>query len=186
MPAIKDIIDQYLFVLQTPEELAAKATSVSARAYGLAQQLHSGSTLLGLSFALQVLQPLETLNRALQGRTTTVAGMLEAVDIVTADLLSKHDPAVFEDLLSSVDRRIDELNLEAVSLPRRRQPPARLTGSAAAFQATSIFEYYMPAFFELIDSTTADRFRFMVVLRRYLYLAASLNQPLRSSIGIQN
>lgn len=152
VPAIQDILDQYENVLLTLEELAGKSISVSARANGLAAQLRDGSTLLGLNMAVLVLRPLETLNRSLQSRNMTIAGMLAAVGIVIDELESLRSEEAFDKLLSSVNKKIREIDLEELRLPRKRRPPARITGAAPPYQPTSILEHYLPQFFDMIDT----------------------------------
>jgi hypothetical protein len=154
VPAIQDIIDQYENVLMTLEELAAKSISVSARANGLATQLRNGSTLLGFNMAVQVLRPLETLNKSLQSRNMTVAGMLEAVAVVIGELENSRSAEAFHILISSVNKMIADIDLEELRLPRQRKPPARLTvtGSAPPYHPSSIVEHYMPQFFMMIDT----------------------------------
>ena len=154
VPAIKDILGQYPTVLQTMDELSAASTAISARAQGLATQLRHGSTLIGLNMALLVLEPLESLNRSLQSRATTVAGMLQAVQLVIESLQSLRCEKVFDDLLDSVNKRVNDLDLDEVTIPRQRRPPARVTGAASAFQASSISQHYAPQFFEAIDTAT--------------------------------
>lgn len=49
-------------------------------------------------------------------------------------------------------KSIDEYDLTELKLPRRRQPPARLTGSAPAHHARNDIEHYRPLYYEYIDS----------------------------------
>lgn len=162
VPAIQDIVNQYESVLTTLDEVSQKSIPVSARANGLAAQLRQGSTLLGLKMSLLVLQPIETLNKSLQARTMTVAGMLQAVNVVLSELQYMRNERVFDNLLSSAQELITELEIEELSVPRRRQLPARLAGGAAAqYVPTSIAEHFQPQFYEAVDmamSGLRDRF----------------------------
>ena len=54
---------------------------------GLHSKLSKSATLLGLQVAVMVLGPLEMLNRTLQSKTETVAGMVECVNLVETELL---------------------------------------------------------------------------------------------------
>lgn len=170
VPAIKDILDHYENVQSTLAELASRPVSIAARANGLAKQLHNGSTLLGLKIALVILQPLELLNKSLQARSMTVAGMLQAVEIVSEELKSFRNQQFFQDLISSVNKTISENHLEALSIPRQRRPPARITGDASSFQPTSISDHYLPQFFEVLDTATtglSERFSDSQGLKAY-------------------
>ena len=59
---------------------------MSTKASGLHSQLSKSATLLGLQVAVTVLGPLEILNRRLQSKTETVAGMMECVQVVADEL----------------------------------------------------------------------------------------------------
>ena len=48
----------------------------------------------------------------------------------------------FSEILTSANVQIAELDLEPLILPRRRRPPARFTGPAEAYMATTVEEYY--------------------------------------------
>lgn len=59
---------------------------MSTKARGLHRLLSKAVTLLGLQMALAVLGPLEMLNRKLQSKAETVAGMMERVQLVSDEL----------------------------------------------------------------------------------------------------
>lgn len=56
-------------------------------------------------------------------------------------------------MFENVNLELEANNLEHISLPRQRRPPARLTGSAAAFVAPSALDHYRAIFFTLLDTT---------------------------------
>ena len=60
--------------------------------------------------------------------------MLEAVRIVTQQLGDLGTDDAFRATMEKVSAMIDEHQLEPISVPRQRRPPARLTGPAAAHQ----------------------------------------------------
>ena len=63
-----------------------------------------------------------------------------------------------------------DTNLKPLNIPLQRQPPARLTGDAAAYQPTSVSQYYMPQYFELVDTATSllkERFSASADLKAY-------------------
>ena len=127
VPAIKNILDQYENILQSLEEMGASSGTVSARANGLASQFRKGTTVLGLHIALKILHPLELLNCSLQSRSMTVAGMMTPVNEVVSHLQSLRCQAEFNTLLECVNGVIRDRDLEPISVPRQRRPPARLT-----------------------------------------------------------
>ena len=55
-------------------------------------------------------------------------------------------------LLECVNGVIRDRDLEPISVPRQRRPPARLTGGADAYEATSVLAHYCPHFYEVIDT----------------------------------
>ena len=156
LSAIQNILDQYFNVLQTVEDIGASSASVMAKANGLTSQLRRGSTVLGLHMALKILNPLEKLNCSLQSRSVTVAGMLLSVEEVINHLQSVRCETEFAALLVTVNVAITVFKLEPITVSRQRRPPARLTGHAESYQATS-----EPHFFEAIDTAVnclKDRF----------------------------
>lgn len=76
--AINDRLSQYNGVLDTLYELAESGSSLAGIANGLYRQIDQAATVLGLRMALGVVGPLENLNRALQTRGGTLAGMIES------------------------------------------------------------------------------------------------------------
>lgn len=118
--------------------MGASSGTVSARANGLASQFRKGTTVLGLHIALKILHPLELLNCSLQSRSMTVAGMMTPVNEVVSHLQSLRCQAEFNTLLECVNGVIRDRDLEPISVPRQRRPPARLTGGADAYEATSV------------------------------------------------
>jgi hypothetical protein len=175
--AIKNILDQYRNVLQTVEEIGASSASVAARANGLASQLRRGSTVLGLHMALKVLNPLEELNCSLQSRSMTVAGMLLGVEEVINHLEGMRCEIEFAALLEPVNVAITAFELEPITVPRQRSPPARFTGDAEAYQATSVSTHHCPHFFEAVDTAVnglKDRFTESSGLQQYSKLESIL------------
>ncbi len=159
--AIRNILEQYAHILQTMEELAVSKQSVAARANGLAIQLRHGSTLLGMHIAIKVLAPLENLNKSLQSRTATVAGMLKAVNDVQTDFEHLRSEVQYNELFTLVKSSITDFDIEDIVLPRPKKPPGRFTGAAPSYQASSASDYYLPQYLEIIDvATTGLKQRF--------------------------
>jgi len=78
--------------------------------------------------------------------------MLQAVDIVKRELNRMRTMEYVTNMLSEVKRTVDELNLDEIVLPRRRQPPVRFCGSAEPHHAQSTEIYYRLKFFKLVDT----------------------------------
>lgn len=102
---------------------------MSTKASGLHSQLSKSATLLGLQVAVTVLGPLEILNRRLQSKTETVAGMMECVQVVADELSLLRCDNKFEEVLERCNLDASRLGLEPLTVPRIRKPPARFTGT---------------------------------------------------------
>jgi len=176
--AISATLDQYALILQTLEEAKSTcSTEVSARASGLLTKFQDPTTLLGLNTAQVVLSALESLNRSLQSARMTVAGMLEAARTVKSQLQEMRQDGKFNELLVKVERQVKELDLEHLSVPRARQPPARFCGLAEAFHAKSVEVHYRIEYFKLLDVAIQqldDRLLDCPGLARYCELEAIL------------
>ena len=136
IPAINATLDQYALILKTLDEAQTSCSpEVSARASGLHARFQDPKTLLSLIMAQAILGPLESLNRALQSTAMTVAGMLEAARTVKKRLIDLRHDDKFTQLLSVVERRIAELHLSPLKVPRERKLPARFSGSGEEFHA---------------------------------------------------
>ena len=151
--AIQALNTQYDPVLDCLEmSLPAAGSNVTARASGLRSQLCKGSTLLALKMAQNVFGLLEMLNRSLHARYQTVSGILTAVDETLSGLRDLRVNAAFDKLLADTEEIVVELDLEALTVPRQRQPPKRYTGDAVPHVAITVSDYYRPLYFELVDT----------------------------------
>ena len=149
-PAIQSVLDRYSVVLESLQE--AKSTDPQSRAAGLLDRFEKGATVLGLMMALRVFSPLEQLNKSLQSSTATIGGMIAAVHVIKRELAAMRTPDTFNELFEEANRNTAKLDLDPITLPRRRQPPRRLTGSAPAYHAQTASEHYRLEFFRLLDS----------------------------------
>jgi hypothetical protein len=154
VPAISAVLDQYDSILLCLDEMSAtpSGTHVAARASGLLAVFSAPATLLCLKMALKILGPLEMLNRSLQSRYQTVAGMCSAVEEMVETLLSFRTEDDFDRILSDTNAVCQTLDLETLKVPRQRKPPTRYTGPATAHVAATVKDYYRPQFFTLIDT----------------------------------
>ena len=98
-----------------------------------------GSMVIILQIALVMLQHLEQFNKALQSRLNTACGMLKAAETVVQGLHNLRNTSHFEEILNKSFCEINKYDLEPLTLPRKRHPPARLLGDASAtFPETAI------------------------------------------------
>jgi len=152
VPAIEAALSQYALIIATLQEAEGTcSTEVATRAAGLHRRFADGSTLMCLAMAVDVLSPLECLNKALQSVSMTVAGMLESAKKVKACLLELRTADHFSGILVDTIRQIEDLQLEELHMPRARRPPKRLTGQAEAYSPQSVEEYYRTEYFKMLD-----------------------------------
>jgi len=131
----------------------------ATRAAGLLETFRKGSTLLALAMALELIQPLETLNTALQGREVTVSGMKKAVASVQAYLQKRRSDSSFETLFEKTSKVRAQLDLDKIAPPRIRRPPKRftgVTGPTEVFVPDSVVQYYKIDYFKLLDTALAQ------------------------------
>jgi hypothetical protein len=102
---------------------------------------------------LNIFVHLEQLIKSLQSTKATVSGMLEAVRMVTQQLQDMRTDDAFRDIFEKVNAMITEHQLEPISIPRQRRPPARLSGPAVAHQFATSEELYRAQYFAVIDET---------------------------------
>ena len=66
---------------------------------------------------------LENLCTALQGRQTTVYGMMDAVDKTAARMTALRSEENFAALYQTAEKASSDCNLDAISVPRKPRPP---------------------------------------------------------------
>ena len=130
-----------------------------------------------LQIALTVCTPLENLNKALQAESATLNGMLQAAETVLEEFQRLRKVSAFQKLFNECSKRADRLGLE-ITTPRRRKPPAKYSGPAAAYQAASAEEHYRALYFVILDNAfqqLRERFdRSAPGVSRYLQLEVML------------
>jgi len=178
MAAINATLSQYDAILKTLEEAPATCSAeVSVRAAGLLRRFQDPSTVMCLTMAQHVIEPLESLNRSLQSATATVAGMLESAKAVKSQLQRMREDAEFDKILNDVESKIKVLDLEELSVPRTRKPPGRFCGLGEVFQTKSVCKYFRIEYRKLIDvaiQQLSDRLIDCPGLLRYCELEAML------------
>jgi hypothetical protein len=111
-----------------------------------------------LMMATKPVAVLEQLNAALQAKSANVSGMVEAVTKSSKYINSLRTEEAFHEIFSVAEAKCHEYQLEDIGVPRKRGPPRRYTGEAAAYQAESMEEYYRKTYFEFLDTIVAGLF----------------------------
>lgn len=154
--ALTAVMEQYPAVLQSLEEMGVGTTETASKARALSLSFCRSQTLLGLRIACDVALQLEGLNEVLQARKANVSGMLEAVGMVKSELLRRRSTETFQELFAKVTEKAEELDLSPLVVPRKRKPPARLSGPAEAYQASSPEEHFRHAYFSVLDTAAGE------------------------------
>ncbi|KAJ1136891.1 hypothetical protein NDU88_003305 [Pleurodeles waltl] len=139
------------------EQLSTSKSSgdVSARARALLAHFQRGTTVLGLQIALQILQLLECLNIAMQGRQQTISGLLAAVNVAKSAILKLRNDESFNSLIHSTNHMTSKYHLNAIEVPQLRRIPKRIDdGAAESFHPATVGDYYRPQYFELLDTVS--------------------------------
>jgi Domain of unknown function (DUF4371)/hAT family C-terminal dimerisation region len=171
LPAIVSVLTQYGSILKALADAHdACSPDVASTASSLLSKFEDGATLAYLVMAKDIIEPLETLNRSLQSARMTVAGMLEAIDVLKHQLLAFRTVNHFDEIFEGIEVQIAQLDLEPVRLPRARQPPKRFSGPADAFHPKTAREQLRIEYFKIIDVAVQqlnERFCDSVGLKQY-------------------
>ena len=154
--AIRSLLAQYDAVLETLEEFGTNKSSTAdakTRASGLFDRFTKGNTLLLLSLALPIFELLENLCTALQGRQSSVCGMLNAVKQTTDGLKTVRSDERFVALFDAAQQEAQKLNIEDITLPRQSRLPRKLNiGYSGQHVFENAADYFKPIYCSIIDT----------------------------------
>lgn len=151
------LLNQYEAVLDSLEEMSTTGNGESAsKAAGLLNRFRDGVTLLGMVVSLKIFGPLEELNRSLQGRSETISGMIEAAEVVKAQLVLLRTGEHFKVLFAEVQQLCTQYRLDPVDLPRQRRPPLRYSGLAEPLAHDTAEGHYRAAYYQAVDTAASQ------------------------------
>jgi hypothetical protein len=174
-PMLQSAKSQYVVIVQSLQEASEVNESTAARASQLLKSFEDGETYVCITFALNVVEKLECFNRALQSRSASVAGMLEACDMIIASLEVARTEESFTQVFQQCINYISENELNPLQLPRRRNPPKRFSGPCEPHHSPTIHDHYRAIYFHLIDTAIMQlriRFQTNPDLHKYKLLEA--------------
>jgi hypothetical protein len=145
--SLNAVLDQYDAVLTSLEDMSSTTSETGTKAAGLLQHFGKSTTILGLKICKVIFEPMEQFNRSLQSSSGTLSNMMQALEVIKGLLLGMRTDEYFQQLLDEVASMVEQSDIEPVTVPRQRRPPARYTGSAEAHCTTSVVDYYRPIFF---------------------------------------
>ncbi|CAL9706252.1 unnamed protein product [Knipowitschia caucasica] len=148
--AVDTVLQQYEAVVSSLEEMASFNSDTGTRANGLLERFLKGQTVLGLVVASEVLGELECLNRSLQKRSETVAGMKAAVGYVRSALQKKRSEEKFAQLFKKAVDLIVSVGLQPIEIPHLRKPSKRFS-DGTPYRPSSPEEYFRIEYFKVLD-----------------------------------
>lgn len=176
--AITSVLSQYGFIIRVLGEAHdACSPKVASSASLLLSKFEDGATLANLIMAKDIIEPLEILNRSVQSARMTVAGVLEAVDVLHRQLLVFRTVTHFDEIFEDIEIQIAQLDLEPMRLPRARRPPKRFSDPGEAFHPKTSREYLRIEYFKMLDVAVLqlkERFTESVGLKQYSELETIL------------
>ena len=110
----------YLKTLEDSQSVCS--SEISARAASLLQRFQDPVTVISLTMAQTIIEPYESLNRSVQSTGMTLAGLIEAARVVKI-LQNMREQSKFDDVFTTVETKVKELELDTSSLPRMKRPP---------------------------------------------------------------
>lgn len=105
-----------------------------------------------MNIAAKILEPLECLNRVTQSPTATLASIVESTKCVWNRLQALREEEPFNLIFTDVECKITKLSLQPLSLPRRRIPPKRLSGTGEAYHPTDVHEHFKTEYYKVLDA----------------------------------
>ncbi|KAH9382466.1 hypothetical protein HPB48_023063 [Haemaphysalis longicornis] len=125
-PAISAALDEHDAIIAALDEMMKEAPAEqSAKISGILHSMESGDTRLLLKIALRVFSVLEDLNTYLQGRSSTVHGMLQVVETSKRELRHLRSVEMFSELFDGTAKAAEYGKVHPVEPPRSRRRPAR-------------------------------------------------------------
>ena len=103
--------------------------------------------------------------------------MLESTKAVKTHLISLRNDKEFDDIVTDVELKVKELDLEPLTLPRRKNLPKRFSGPAEAYNPATVVEHFRIEYFKMLDATIqqlSDRILDCPGMRRFHELEAIL------------
>ena len=153
---VSHVLQNYAAVLSTLEAMADTNGETAAKCGCLLAQFRKGVTVLGLKIAVSVFSLLEQLNKSLQAKEATISGMIESVQMVTAELKRMRNEEGFSMIMTDISKLVELHDLDEIVLPRARRPPSRFCGQAEHHTPTTAEEHYRALYYLIIDTATAQ------------------------------
>lgn len=155
-PAISAALDEHDAIIAALDEIMKEAPAEqSAKISGILHSMESGNTRLLLKIALRVFSVLEDLNTYLQGRSSTVHGMLQVVETSKRELRHLRSVEMFSELFDETAKAAEDGKVHPVEPPRSRRRPARYENGSASDAPVEARAYFRRIFFSIIDAAVA-------------------------------
>lgn len=110
---------------------------------------------LGLIFALPIIQCLEKFNRVLQGLSMSIPGMMAAADVVKKELQHLRSDEVVKNMLASAELKVEDLGLDPF-VERHRKTCTKYSSGTQEYVARPSEDLWRVEFFRVIDSAMCN------------------------------
>ena len=105
-------------ILDALQQYADDSTAeYASKARGFITSLGNGNAVIGLKMALQIITSLENLNRAVQCRTSSVSGMVDAMKLISNSLEQFCSEENFRELFSETEELCVLLDIPHPTVP---------------------------------------------------------------------
>lgn len=139
-----------------------KDAETRSRIIGVKAQMQSFDFLFGVSLGYDILRHTDNLSRTLQTKELSAAEGQHITELSLSSLSEMRKEESFNTFWESLNNKLDDLDVNEPTLPRRRKMPKRFeTGNAPPEFAASEKDLYRQQYFEALDlvvNCVKDRF----------------------------
>jgi len=143
----RDTLNQHSIIIESLEKIEKSNPTAS----GIIEKLSNGNTILCLKISIDIFSQMEMLNKTLQGRSETLSGTLESIELIIKNFEKNRNEESFGKIFVEDEEFIKEHDLEKISLPRKRGPPKRYTGASENY-IDSPFECFKKQYYAMLDT----------------------------------
>ena len=162
--SLNSVLENYS-VLQSLWEISyecSKDSETRSRIIGVKAQMQNFDFLFGVSLGYEILRHTDNLSRTLQRKDLSAAEGQCLTELALSTLGEMRKEESFSKFWASLNEKLDDLDVDEPTLPRRRKMPKRFEpGNAPPEFPTSAKDLYRQQYFEALDlvvNCVKDRF----------------------------
>ena len=153
--ALDSLIQNYLTLYETFEEVSKGSDEYARRAAGLLALMPKFSTFFGVCLSHMIFSATEILSTALQRKSTTCEDAAKAVKVCLHFLAEKRQEAAFTAFYQKTQELAKDL-CDAPCLPRHRRVPRRLDEGGPAHVHPDPESYFRKMYLESLDRVSQE------------------------------